>query len=463
MQIPNQETIIALSTAPGVGAIAIIRLSGTESIRIVNGVFHGKNLNVQKSHTAHFGTIREDDSEDGKQGRIIDEVLVTLFIAPRSFTKENVVEISCHGSPFIVQQIIKLFLKKGVRLAKPGEFTQRAFLNGKFDLAQAEAVADLINADTEAAHRAALNQMRGGFSDQIKQLRQELIHFASMIELELDFGEEDVEFADRQDLKDLVAKLLSVITLLANSFDLGNVIKNGVPTVIAGKPNAGKSTLLNALLNEEKAIVSDIAGTTRDFIEDEINLEGVVFRFIDTAGLRETEDKVEAIGVSRTREKMKQASLIIYLFDMKNDSLVEIHRDINMLENLGVPFIKVGNKVDEAQPELYESLKKDNDVLFISAINKDNLEALKNKLVETVNLDNFKTGDTVVTNIRHYDNLIQTQNALIAVMQGLDSDITGDFLAMDIRQALHYLGEITGEITTDDLLANIFSKFCIGK
>lgn len=463
MQIPNQDTIIALSTAPGVGAIAVIRLSGPDAIKIVNNVFHGKNLNTQQSHTAHFGTIREDDSPQGKPGKIIDEVLVTLFIAPKSFTKENVVEISCHGSPFIVQQIIKLFLRKGVRLAKPGEFTQRAFLNGKFDLAQAEAVADLINADTEAAHTAALNQMRGGFSDQIKQLRQELIHFASMIELELDFGEEDVEFADRQDLKDLVTKLLSVITVLANSFDLGNVIKNGVPTVIAGKPNAGKSTLLNALLNEEKAIVSDIAGTTRDFIEDEINLEGVVFRFIDTAGLRETEDKVEAIGVSRTREKMKQASLIIYLFDMKNDSIVEIHRDINMLENLGVPFIKVGNKVDEAQPELYEQLKEGKDVLFISAINKENLDALKNKLVETVNLDNFKTGDTVVTNIRHYDNLIQTQSALTAVLTGLESDITGDFLAMDIRQALHYLGEITGEITTDDLLANIFSKFCIGK
>ena len=456
MKNPVSDTIVALSTAPGVGAIAVIRLSGDDAINLVNSVFHGKNLLSQQSHTAHFGTIR-----DGS--KILDEVLATVFVAPHSFTKENVVEVSCHGSPFIVQQLIKLFLRRGARLAKAGEFTQRAFLNGKFDLAQAEAVADLINADTEAAHKAAMNQMRGGFSEQIKQLRQELIHFASMIELELDFGEEDVEFADRSDLKNLVDKLLSVIKILANSFDLGNVIKNGVPTVIAGKPNAGKSTLLNALLNEEKAIVSDVAGTTRDFIEDEINLEGVVFRFIDTAGLRDTEDKVEAIGVERTREKMKQASLIIYMFDLKNDNIVEVNREINMLENLGIPFIKVGNKVDEAQAELYEAMKKDDTTLFISAVNKENLELLKEKLVETVNLDNFKTGDTVVTNIRHYDNLMQTQNALQAVMEGLNSDVTGDFLAMDIRQALHYLGEITGEITTDDLLANIFSKFCIGK
>jgi tRNA modification GTPase len=452
-----KETIIALSTAPGVGAIAVIRLSGEDAIQITNSVFRGKNLLQQKSHTAHFGTIRNDE------GEIIDEVVATLFIAPHSFTKENVVEISCHGSPYIVQRLIKLFLGKGVRLAKAGEFTQRAFLNGQFDLAQAEAVADLINADTEASHKAALNQMRGGFSEQIKQLRAELIHFASMIELELDFGEEDVEFADREDLKKLVNQLLSVITALVSSFDLGNVIKNGVPTVIAGKPNTGKSTLLNALLNEEKAIVSDIAGTTRDFIEDEINLEGVVFRFIDTAGLRETEDKVEAIGVQRTKDKMKQASLIIYMFDLKNDTLTEVNRDINMLENLGIPFIKVGNKLDETQQDLYNEMKKDKNTLFISAINKEGLEALKTKLVETVNLDNFKTGDTVVTNIRHYDNLVQTQNSLNAVLRGLDDNITGDFLALDIRHALRFLGEITGEITTDDLLANIFSKFCIGK
>jgi tRNA modification GTPase len=452
-----KETIIALSTAPGVGAIAVIRLSGEDAISITNSVFRGKNLLNQKSHTAHFGTIRNEEDE------IIDEVVATLFIAPHSFTKENVVEISCHGSPYIVQRLIKLFLTKGVRLAKAGEFTQRAFLNGQFDLAQAEAVADLINADTEASHKAALNQMRGGFSEQIKQLRAELIHFASMIELELDFGEEDVEFADRDDLKKLVNQLLSVITALVSSFDLGNVIKNGVPTVIAGKPNTGKSTLLNALLNEEKAIVSDIAGTTRDFIEDEINLEGVVFRFIDTAGLRDTEDKVEAIGVQRTKDKMKQASLIIYMFDLKNDSLTEVNRDINMLENLGIPFIKVGNKLDEAQTDLYEEMKKDKSTLFISAINKEGLDALKSKLVETVNLDNFKTGDTVVTNIRHYDNLVQTQNSLNAVLRGLGDNITGDFLALDIRHALRFLGEITGEITTDDLLANIFSKFCIGK
>ncbi|MCG8391132.1 MAG: tRNA uridine-5-carboxymethylaminomethyl(34) synthesis GTPase MnmE, partial [Cytophagales bacterium] len=310
------DTIIALATPPGVGAIAVIRLSGPSAIDRIDQVFHGKNLADQDSHTLHFGTLRQE-------GKIIDEVLVSIFKAPRSYTKENVVEISCHGSPYIVKEIIKVMLSVGVRLAKPGEFTQRAFLNGQLDLAQAEAVADLINSDSAASHEAAMNQMRGGFSAQVKQLREELIHFASMIELELDFGEEDVEFADRAALEKLINDLLKVIKALVSSFDLGNVIKNGVPTVIAGKPNAGKSTLLNALLNEEKAIVSDIAGTTRDFIEDEINIGGVTFRFIDTAGLRETTDKIEAIGVERTQEQMKKASLIIYMIDLAHDTVVE--------------------------------------------------------------------------------------------------------------------------------------------
>ena len=453
----RNDTIIALATPQGVGAIAVIRLSGPDAIRLVNEVFQGKNLEKQESHTIHFGTIRDGD-------KIIDEVLVSLFIAPKSFTKENVVEISTHGSSYIINQVIRLFMKKGVRPAKPGEFTQRAFLNGQFDLAQAEAVADLIHSDSEASHQAALNQMRGGFSSEIQELRSKLIHFASMIELELDFTEEDVEFASRDDLRDLVEKLLRVVEELILSFDLGNVIKNGVPTVIAGKPNAGKSTLLNALLNEEKAIVSDIAGTTRDFIEDEINIGGVIFRFIDTAGLRETTDTIEAIGVSRTQEKMKTASMILYLFDLGDTDLVEINRDVNKLENLGVPFVKVANKVDKANNQLISELKeKHPDSIFISAGQKENLEGLKAKILELVNLDKFKTGNTVVTNIRHYDSLTKTRESLLDVLRGLDQEVTNDFLAMDIRRSLHYLGEITGEITTDDLLANIFSKFCIGK
>jgi len=453
----REDTIIALATPQGVGAIAVIRISGKDAIRVCNEVFFGKNLEEQASHTIHLGTIRDGD-------KIIDEVLVSLFKGPRSFTKENVVEISTHGSSYIVNQVLKLFVRKGVRLAKPGEFTQRAFLNGQFDLAQAEAVADLIHSDSESSHQAALNQMRGGFSSEIQELRNQLIHFASMIELELDFSEEDVEFVSRDGLRQLVERILWLVEELILSFDLGNVIKNGVPTVIAGKPNAGKSTLLNALLNEEKAIVSDIAGTTRDFIEDEISLGGVIFRFIDTAGLRETTDTIEAIGVSRTQEKMRTASLILYLFDLSDTDLVEVHRDLNKLENLGVPYLKVGNKLDNAKGNIVKELQ-DNypDMLFISAGNKENLELLKPRILELVNLDKFRTGNTVVTNVRHYDSLTKTRESLLEVLGGLDQLVTNDFLAMDIRRALHYLGEITGEVTTDDLLATIFSKFCIGK
>ncbi|MEM6813351.1 MAG: tRNA uridine-5-carboxymethylaminomethyl(34) synthesis GTPase MnmE [Bacteroidota bacterium] len=450
------DTIVALSTSPGVGAIAVIRLSGEDAISITNKVFKGKNLEEQASHTVHFGTIQDNE-------RVVDEVLVTLFKAPTSFTKENVVEISCHGSPYIVKEVIKVLIANGARLAKAGEFTQRAFLNGQFDLAQAEAVADLINSDSAASHEAAMNQMRGGFSEQIKTLRQELIHFASMIELELDFGEEDVEFADRDDLKSLIHNLLKAINVLIESFDLGNVIKNGVPTVIAGKPNAGKSTLLNALLNEERAIVSDIAGTTRDVIEDEMTIDGINFRFIDTAGLRETTNTIEAIGVERTQEKMKAAALIIYMFDLSAEPLTEILREVNRLENNGKPFICVGNKIDKADREIVDKLTSNEYFVLISASQKAKIDDLKSKILEMVNLDGFKSGDTVVTNIRHYDNLLKTRNALQDVLKGLGNNVTGDFLAMDIRQSLHYLGEITGEITTDDLLANIFSKFCIGK
>ncbi|MEX2592480.1 MAG: tRNA uridine-5-carboxymethylaminomethyl(34) synthesis GTPase MnmE [Anditalea sp.] len=453
----QEDTIVALATPQGVGAIAVIRLSGKDAIAITNAVFKGKNLENQPSHTIHFGTVRDGE-------KIIDEVLVSLFIAPKSFTRENVVEISTHGSSFIVNQVIKLMIRQGARPARPGEFTQRAFLNGQFDLAQAEAVADLIHSDSEASHQAALHQMRGGFSYEIKDLRQKLIHFASMIELELDFTEEDVEFASRDELRTLVEKLLRIVEELISSFNLGNVIKNGVPTVIAGKPNAGKSTLLNALLNEEKAIVSDIAGTTRDLIEDEINIGGVMFRFIDTAGLRETTDIIESMGVSRTREKMKSASLILYLFDLGDTDMVGIHQDVNLLENIGVPFLKVANKVDKGNPQLISELKNIfPDTIFISSGQKENLDGLKNRILELVNLDKFKTGNTIVTNIRHYDSLTRTRESLLDVLNGLDQEVTNDFLAMDLRRSLHFLGEITGEITSDDLLANIFSKFCIGK
>lgn len=449
------DTIVALATAQGISAIAVIRLSGKDSLKIVQRVFSGKKLEEQPSHTIHFGTIKNGEL-------IVDEVLISIFKEPNSFTKENSVEISCHGSPVIVKEILKVLLKEGARLAEPGEFTKRAFVNGRFDLAQAEAVADLINAETDNARQAALNQMRGGFSKEIDRLRQELIHFASLIELELDFGEEDVEFAKRDDLRDLILKIQSYLHRLIESFDQGNVIKNGVPTVIAGKPNAGKSTLLNTLLNEERAIVSEIAGTTRDVIEDEMVLGGINFRFIDTAGLRETQDVIEKIGVERTHEQMKKASLIIYMIDLANANLEDIESEEKHLVQLGIPFIKVGNKIDKANPQL-ASILKDKGFVFISAAAKTNIQELKDKILSHFHIRTVKTGDVLVTNLRHYQNLQQTYDALSRVLDGMEQGITGDFLAMDIRQSLHYLGEITGTITTDDLLDNIFSKFCIGK
>lgn len=451
----TQDTIVALATAPGISAIAVIRLSGPESIAITDRVFRGKRLAEQATHTIHFGSLRDHE-------KTIDEVLVSIFRAPNSFTREDSIEISCHGSPLIAKEIIRVLLREGARLAEPGEFTKRAFLHGRFDLAQAEAVADLINAETDNARQAALNQMRGGFSRQINELREELIHFASLIELELDFGEEDVEFAKRDDLTALIVKIQSYLKNLMDSFDQGNVIKNGVPTVIAGKPNAGKSTLLNILLNEDRAIVSDIPGTTRDVIEDEIILGGINFRFIDTAGLRETEDIIEAMGVARTREHMKKASLIIYLFDLSNTTYDDIVREEEQLRSLGVPYIKVGNKIDRANSDLVSKLERD-DFVFISAANRTNIDVLKEKTLALFQVRGIRTGDVIVTNARHYHNLSQTYDALQRVLEGMDNEITGDFLAMDIRQALHYLGEITGTITTEDLLGNIFGKFCIGK
>jgi len=451
----NNDTIVALATPSGSGAIGVIRLSGPEAITITNKVFKGKDLSSQPSHTIHFGTIRDGEA-------ILDEVLVSLFIGPRSYTKEHVVEISTHGSQYIIESIIKLFIRSGARAAKPGEFTLRAFLNGGMDLSQAEAVADLIASNSASSHQVAMQQMRGGFSNELQVLREQLIHFASMIELELDFGEEDVEFANRDQLRDLINKINRVLYKLISSFEQGNVMKNGVPVVIAGKPNVGKSTLLNALLNEERAIVSEIAGTTRDTIEDEMSIKGVVFRFIDTAGIRETADIIEAKGVERTREKMRQAKLIMYLFDPVVQQVDEMRAQLEELEILGIPYVGIVNKKDLLDESLIQSL----DTLhlnFISAREKEGIEELKNEILRKVNLHKINNDDVIVSNIRHVEALQKTEEALVRVLYGLDNPVTSDFLAMDIKQSLYYLGEITGSVTTDDLLDNIFSKFCIGK
>lgn len=450
----HSNTIVALSTPSGSGALGVIRLSGPEAIAIMQAVFKGKDLQQQKTHTLHFGLIMDGDA-------ILDEVVVSLFLAPKSYTKENVVEISCHGSDYIIKRIISLLVSKGARPAKPGEFTLQAFLNGAFDLSKAEAVADLIASNSKASHDIAMQQMRGGFSNELQDLREKLVHFASMIELELDFAEEDVEFANRGELKRLVLQINQVIRRLITSFELGNVIKNGVPIVIAGKPNVGKSTLLNAVLNEERAIVSHIAGTTRDTIEDEINIGGVIFRFIDTAGIRETADLIEAKGVERTLEKMKQAKLIIYMADAEQ-SLEEIEEQVRGLEQQEIPFVLLINKSDLLSAEKRSKLEILN-AQFICAKEKLGVEELKENLLHLVNIKALNTNETILTNIRHVEALRHTEEALNRVLENVDNPITSDFLAMDIKQALHYLGEIVGEVTTDDLLDNIFSKFCIGK
>ena len=639
------DTIVALATPQGVGAIGVIRLSGPKAITIVDGVFPGKDLSQQATHTVHFGTIRDEDS------KILDEVLVTLFVAPKSYTGENVVEVSCHGSDYIIQEIIRLFIRQGARLAQAGEFTMRAFLNGQMDLSQAEAVADLIASSSAGSHDLAMQQMRGGFSNEIAALRQQLVDFASLIELELDFGEEDVEFANRDDLRKLVHEIQRVLRQLIQSFQLGNVIKQGVSTVIAGRPNAGKSTLLNALLNEERAIVSDIAGTTRDTIEEVLNIDGIQFRLIDTAGIREAEDTIEAIGVEKTLEKVRQSSLLVYVFDVIDTSPEEVRADLSKLVQEGMHVLVVANKMDlnpytkfehyfrptpspslsrevssdlspsleregrggsldhhtyemlwgwrSANPEAYGRLKafaremrskqtpaekvlwerlrkrqiaehkflcqhiigpfiadffcaqeklvievdgayhqapeiKLSDAERTEALNangykvlrftneevSNNIDAvinqieeylsssplpgeggpgwvapleeeskesspfiqltpdnwvpiiakegmnvpyLKEKIYEAVVSEKVNTDSTIVSNARHYEALEKSYEALDAVLQGMDSGITSDFIAMDIRRSLHHLGEITGEISTDELLGNIFGKFCIGK
>ena len=457
----NSDTIIALATPSGIGAIGVIRLSGPDAVNLVKQVYVGKDLTLQPTHTIHFGTIRDGDL-------ILDEVLVSLFIAPKSYTRENVVEISTHGSAFIIESIIRLLIRKGARPAKPGEFTLRAFLNGQLDLSQAEAVADLIASNSQASHQVAMQQMRGGFSSELQHLRDQLIHFASMIELELDFGEEDVEFANRDDLKGLIFRINRILHRLIQSFEQGNVMKNGVPVVIAGKPNVGKSTLLNALLNEERAIVSEIAGTTRDTVEDEMIIGGINFRFIDTAGLRDTEDIVEAKGVERTHEKISKAKLIIYLVDPEQ-SPEEIQEQIKYLSGLNIPFVATVNKKDivsEGFRSQISHLTSDisiPELIYISAKNNEGIDELKQEILGKVNLHKMNTDDVLISNIRHLEALQKTEDALKRVLGNIDNHVTSDFLAMDIKQALYYLGEITGQVTTDDLLETIFSKFCIGK
>lgn len=452
------DTIVALATPAGTGAIGVIRLSGADAIQIANSIFTGKDLSKQASHTLHFGKITNGNV-------VIDEVLASIFVAPNSYTKENSVEISCHGSAYIISQIIKLILSKGARMAKAGEFTMRAFLNGQLDLSQAEAVADLIASQNAASHQIAMNQMRGGFSSELQALRSELINFASLVELELDFSEEDVEFANRTQMKNLILQILKVITRLINSFELGNVIKNGIPVVIAGKPNVGKSTLLNALLNEERAIVSEIAGTTRDTIEDEMSIQGLRFRFIDTAGIRETDDVIEAKGVARSMEKINSSAVILYVYDASKTSLSELQTIIAefkpIIEKNNSTLFLVENKSDKntAAPYEIEGLRH----IQISALLKTGMQTLENELVKLVDIAALESGQSIVSNLRHAEALQNTATALEKVLNGIDNPITSDFLAMDIKQALQHLGEITGSISTDDLLDNIFSKFCIGK
>jgi tRNA modification GTPase len=457
--INDNKTIVALATPSGSGALGIIRLSGGDALTIANSLFIGKDLIKAKSHTVHFGKLKD-------KSVVVDECVATLFKAPTSYTKEDIVEFTCHGSSYILEKVIRLCIEQGARLAEPGEFTLRAFLNGAMDLTQAEAVADLIASNSQASHQLALRQMRGEFSSEISTLRQKLMDFASLIELELDFGEEDVEFANKDELQALVEHISKVIRSLIQSFELGNVLKNGVPVVISGKPNVGKSTLLNLLLKDDRAIVSDIPGTTRDTVEDEIIIEGIRFRFIDTAGIRETTDKIEAIGVGKTFEKMKSSAIIIHLFDPRETNeqeLAEIQKGfLKVLDGQKSHMIPVANKFDVV--EVRDKLKAFKEpTLSISAKEHEGIIELTSTLLKSANLSNQNSEETIVTNARHVEALTKTLEHLSNVLTGIDEGITNDFLSADIRQSLYYLGLISGEVTTEDLLGNIFSNFCIGK
>jgi tRNA modification GTPase len=484
------DTIVALATPAGVGAIGVIRLSGADAILIADKLFFGKKLVNQKTHTAHFGTLKN------REGGIIDEVLATVFVAPRSYTRENVVEFSCHGSPYILQKVIELCIQHGARMAQAGEFTLRAFLNGQLDLSQAEAVADLIASTSAASHDVAMKQMRGGFSEQIKILRGQLVNFASLIELELDFGEEDVEFANRDELKRLIADIQRLIKKLMDSFALGNAIKTGMATVIAGRPNAGKSTLLNALLEEERAIVSEIAGTTRDTIEEVLNIKGVEFRLIDTAGIREATDQIEAIGVAKTMEKVASSAILVYVFDVVEMKIPDVLQDLEKLSHSNIQLLVVCNKMDknpyfdvdwlvnplnpnvpkfhlaenwDALPDDFTPsvpndffLKKEQ-IITLAAKHSMNVPYLKEKLYDLVIGGEVQADSVIVSNVRHVEALQKSYASLDDVLRGLSEGVTTDFVAMDIRRSLHHLGEITGEVGVEDLLDTIFSKFCIGK
>jgi len=455
----NQETIVALATPNGLGAISVIRISGLNAISITEKLFKpkgNKKLSNQKSHTVHLGHLI-------RNGHELDEVLVTLFKGPHSYTGENTIEISCHGSTYIQQEIIDLFIENGIRVANPGEFTLRAFINGKMDLNQAEAVADLITSENEGSHKLAMEQMKNGFSNDLKKLRAELLHFSSMIELELDFSQEDVEFAERSEFKKLTIKIQSELEKLIDSFKSGNVLKNGISVAIAGKPNAGKSSLLNTLLNEDKAIVSDIPGTTRDSIEDSLVIDGINFRFTDTAGLRETKDVIESKGIKKTKEKINSARILIYLFDSNDTSFKEINSDLESFKREDLSILLVRNKVDlkNTNQILINELEKFK-IIEISANNADSVNLLKKRLINEINILNPYT-DTVISNSRHYEALMNALKAIKEVNNGLKSDISGDLLSVDIRKSIEHLAEITGEITNDDVLGNIFANFCIGK
>ena len=459
------DTICAISTAPGAGGIAVIRVSGLEAIAICNKIFQphitGKNLLSQKAYTLRYGSIR-------RENELVDDVLVALFRAPHSFTGEDTVEITCHGSIYIQQQIMQLLIGAGCRTALPGEYTQRAFLNGKMDLSQAEAVADLIASTSAGQHRLAFNQMRGGFSYELKELREQLLHITSLMELELDFSDhEELEFADRSELETLASHIETVISRLANSFSVGNVIKNGIPVAIIGETNAGKSTLLNVLLNEEKAIVSDIHGTTRDVIEDTVNLQGILFRFIDTAGIRETHDTIESIGIERTFQKLEQANIVLWMIDTRKAS-----SQISQLSSQILPrcndkqLIIVFNKADlieETSHIIPANLPNDIRSIFISAKQKNGIEKLEQLLIEAANIPSLSQNDIIVTNVRHYEALTRALESIRRVQEGLNAGLSGDFISQDLRECIYHLSDIAGEVTTDQVLGNIFERFCIGK
>lgn len=452
------DTIVALATPPGVSAIGVIRLSGTRAIEIAGQLFPSKNLSKQPSHTVQVGFLKEDE-------KVLDEVVVSVFKSPRSYTGEDVVEFSAHGSPYVLQQIIEACIRHGARMAAPGEFTQRAFLHGKLDLTQAEAVADLIASNTASSQKAALHNIRGGFSSILKELREKLIKFSALIELELDFSQEDIEFADRKQLYDLIEDLMGTVRGLIHSFRLGNVIKNGVSVAIIGKPNAGKSTLLNTLLNENRAIVSEIPGTTRDTIEEVINIDGILFRLIDTAGIRDhTSDLIESLGMEKSYEKMQHADVVLYVFDVNESSVDDLRSTLADLKKTAGRFLLVGNKIDQAgELSAKEKFRDLENLVFISAKEHMHTEVLKERLVDMVLEGEVQAESNIVTNARHYHALKEVEKSLTDIRQGLDKKLPGDLLSLDIRRCLHWLGEITGEVTNEDQLDYIFSKFCIGK